>query len=276
MTDLRIVRTDKYPDPMQHPDILFKIPKVKRDAIAGYKNEKARRQSASAWLLLSDMLLERGMDLALMDVNIGAQGKPMIEGINFSLSHSGDYVLCALSDTPVGVDIQKAEARTASHVERLVDRFFTEDEKLAMEKLGRGTAEYEKMFFAIFSCKEAFIKCTGEGLSRDLRSFTVPLIRGENETDIDGVTYRFEVKEYGRYRNCRTTNDGFAGSEGAERKEKEVERFEEAGERLQEISGGEASEEDNLHDSHMEDYYCSACCSAVLSDHVLCYGQDVE
>ena len=44
-------------------------------------------------------------------------GKPRVDGcpgVHFNLSHSGDYVLCALSDAEVGVDIERrAAARLA-------------------------------------------------------------------------------------------------------------------------------------------------------------------
>ncbi len=244
MTDLRIVRTEEYPDPALYPDILFKIPVEKRDVIAGYKNEKARRQSASAWLLLADMLAEREIELANLHVILGPQGKPHVDGIHFSLSHSGDYVLCAVSDAPIGADIQIAQGRTAQRIDRLVDRFFAAPEKAAMERLKGEPAEYEKMFFKIFSCKEAFIKCTGEGLSRDLRDFVTPFALDADEAIIDGITYRFEVREYGRYRNRGENQRG----EGK-------------------------AEKDYLHESCVEDYYCSACCSAVLPDYVLRDGK---
>ena len=37
------------------------------------------------------------------------KGKPYVAGVpfHFSLSHSGDYAVCAISDTPVGVDVEK-------------------------------------------------------------------------------------------------------------------------------------------------------------------------
>ena len=44
-----------------------------------------------------------------LELKFTDKGKPFFEGNPFyiSLSHSGDYAACAISDTPIGVDIEK-------------------------------------------------------------------------------------------------------------------------------------------------------------------------
>lgn len=73
-----------------------------------------------------------------------------------SLSHSGDYVACVLSDRPVGVDIQKKEKVLSAVYERvfhpLERSVFTEDD-----------------FFILWTVKEAYGKITGQGISQDFR-----------------------------------------------------------------------------------------------------------
>ncbi len=41
--------------------------------------------------------------------SVDEKGKPYVEGnmFYFSLSHSGDYAVCAISDSPIGIDIEK-------------------------------------------------------------------------------------------------------------------------------------------------------------------------
>ena len=54
-------------------------------------------------------------------------GKPrLLKYLNFfyNISHSGDYAICAVSDSEVGVDIQKIRKPDM----RIAKRYFTEDE----------------------------------------------------------------------------------------------------------------------------------------------------
>ena len=43
-----------------------------------------------------------------LDISCGKDGKPELvgSGIFFNLSHSGNYAACAVSDSPIGLDIQ--------------------------------------------------------------------------------------------------------------------------------------------------------------------------
>lgn len=83
--------------------------------------------------LLSRLLLERAVRLTwgwenLPPVETSARGKPFFPDFPqhwFSLSHSGGYALCALSDAgPVGVDIEVVRP----HREGLPQYAFTEEE----------------------------------------------------------------------------------------------------------------------------------------------------
>ena len=97
-------------------------------------------------------------------------GKPRVDGcpgVHFNLSHSGDYVLCALSDAEVGVDIERrAAARLA-----VARRFFHPAELADLERLSG--PERDARFFDYWSAKEAFLKYLGAGLARPLASFRV-------------------------------------------------------------------------------------------------------
>lgn len=96
----------------------------------------------------------------------GEKGKPEIEGfpLHFSLSHSGAYVLCAVSERQIGADIQQFRK---TDLLRLTERFFTEQEYEMLRQCG--TAEREALFFELWSRKEAYGKLTGEGVAAVLR-----------------------------------------------------------------------------------------------------------
>lgn len=94
----------------------------------------------------------------------GKKGKPYFRDLPyyFSLSHSGDYVFCALSTEEIGADIQQHRRQLkGDNRRRLAERFFSEEEKRALEVSG----EREELFYRLWTRKEAFGKLTGEGVA---------------------------------------------------------------------------------------------------------------
>jgi 4'-phosphopantetheinyl transferase len=92
--------------------------------------------------------------------------------VNLSISHSGAHSLCALTDDTdarVGADIEVIEPRPMS----LAEQFFTEEELTAV--LARPEAERDARITLVWSAKEAFLKCTKEGLRVDTRAISVEL-----------------------------------------------------------------------------------------------------
>ena len=96
------------------------------------------------------------------------QGKPYIPDhseIHFNWSHSGRMICLAISSTEIGVDVEKIrDARLA-----VANRFFTAQECRLIQ--GAAPKAQGQIFTEIWTAKESFIKCTGEGLSRGLSTF---------------------------------------------------------------------------------------------------------
>ncbi len=82
----------------------------------------ARAQSLGVGLLLR-YAIENDTELEYEKIRFLTEknGKPYAEGnpFYFSLSHSGDYAVCAISNSPVGVDIEKEKELS----ERMQKRF---------------------------------------------------------------------------------------------------------------------------------------------------------
>ncbi|MCM3028278.1 4'-phosphopantetheinyl transferase superfamily protein [Bacillus safensis] len=99
-------------------------------------------------------------------------GKPVVRQLpsfHFNLSHSGDWVVCAVDDAPVGIDIEEIKPIDLE----IAKRFFSADEY--QDLLSKPAERQEAYFFHLWSMKEAFIKLTGKGLSYGLSSFTARL-----------------------------------------------------------------------------------------------------
>jgi|GEM_PF-3119748 len=106
----------------------------------------------------------------------GLQGKPFFieedSRLYFSLSHSGNYVLCAVSHLDIGADIQEWEK--IDNLEQLAKRFYTtaEQTELAAAPLDAR----ERLFYRLWVRKEAYSKLTGlgipDGIKADVRKST--------------------------------------------------------------------------------------------------------
>jgi 4'-phosphopantetheinyl transferase len=111
-------------------------------------------------------------------------GKPAMEEtqgreiIHFNLSHSNGVALFAFSRKhELGADIEYI--RRISEMEQLVERFFSPSEKTFFHALPPG--RQRETFLNWWTRKEAFLKGTGEGLTRPLDDFEVLPVPGGSE-----------------------------------------------------------------------------------------------
>ena len=143
---------------------------------ASFAHEQHRFRWGAARGTLREVL-GRALGCAPAEVpfGYGAHGKPCVAGseLRFNISHSGALGLIALALCEVGVDVELPRPRRSDDIAR---RFFTPGENerfFALEGPARADA-----FFRLWTCKEAFLKATGEGLSRSTRSFELDLRDG--------------------------------------------------------------------------------------------------
>lgn len=131
------------------------------------KEPLKRRQGLGAELLLIHALSLWNKELTLpLSIETQAGGKPILsdQSIHFSLSHSGNYVACAISDYPVGVDLEAERPLYDS----LLHRVFSEKERQRILNSENTPASFTEAW----TRKESFLKATGEGL-RAVKRFSV-------------------------------------------------------------------------------------------------------
>lgn len=107
--------------------------------------------------ILSKYLGQRPEDITF---RVQPRGKPEVNGIKFSLSHTEGQALLGITLLRnIGIDIERM--RPIERLNDLVERFLSKDEKLdvfdAEDSLER--------FFKIWTAKEALAKATGIGLA---------------------------------------------------------------------------------------------------------------
>jgi 4'-phosphopantetheinyl transferase len=128
---------------------------------------------ASVRSVLAGYTLSPARDLRFV---YSQHGKPSLAtpapDVRFSVSHSGDFALLAVAlGREVGVDIEAI--REDVETDKLAERFFSVRERHCFRTLP--PKKRVLAFFRCWTCKEAFLKAQGIGLSRSLGSFDVDL-----------------------------------------------------------------------------------------------------
>lgn len=156
MVKLYVADISHLPDPMSVPELLQTLPLERQQRIHDMKQEKSRKQSMGVGLLLQKVLALYHMQGS--QVLVGEHGKPRVEGLEFNLSHSGNLVLCAVSDEPVGCDVELVRKAPM----QVAERYFSSDEQVYLSQFSKEA--YDREFFRLWTKKESYAKMTGEGL----------------------------------------------------------------------------------------------------------------
>lgn len=134
-------------------ELLDKVSARRREYISRVKNPNAKKLCLGAGLLVAKLI---GQDEKTDD-----KGKPFVFGKNeFSISHSEDIVLIAVSDKKVGADIEFMDKKD---VLKLAKRFMTGSEY----RIILASEHPQKEFYAIWTKKESFVKMQGTGFDKD-------------------------------------------------------------------------------------------------------------
>lgn len=131
---------------------------------------KDRALSLAASLAL-DCVLHTAAGMREKDgaVTYSQLGAPTLPGKYISLSHSGMLAGAALSTAPCGLDIEQPRYLPHKRMLALSERFFSENDAETV----RTADSIADAFFRIWTCREAFMKLTGNGFSMPRDSFCI-------------------------------------------------------------------------------------------------------
>ena len=118
--------------------------------------------------------------------NKGEYGKPYLVGVpnfNYNISHTRSAIIIGLSQQPIGVDIEKLKSADL----KIAERFFCKNECAYISSIWE---QQDKLFYEIWTKKEAYIKWNGKGLSLPLNSFDV------TDVDIRNMLAVFAINDY--------------------------------------------------------------------------------
>lgn len=151
----------------------------KKRRIKKFINKKDKIRTLIGDLLVRNIITKK---LGITNNNIifekNKYGKPYLkeyENFNFNISHSGNFVVCAIDDKPIGIDIEEVK-----HIEYegIAKSFFTENEFNYI--MTKDVDMQLSRFYEIWTLKESYIKCVGKGLNLSLKSFCISIDKYEN------------------------------------------------------------------------------------------------
>lgn len=113
-------------------------------------------------------------------------GKPYLVGIHnfhYNISHTRDAIAVGFSKTQIGIDIEKCQLIDLS----IAENYFNRNE---LSYILSNNEEREKVFYEIWTKKEAYIKWKGIGLAMPLDMFDV------TDVKIDNRLSTIEIHDY--------------------------------------------------------------------------------
>lgn len=144
-----------------------------------------------------------------------ANGKPILKDypdIHFNISHSGKYVVCAVANVPVGVDIEGNRPINAA----VAKRFFSAEENEWVSAADNQSVQ-EQRFFRLWTLKEAYAKATGQGIALSISKAKFRVVEcgddlGSEELVANpqklifadsGLAKEYKIAEFGEIRGYR-------------------------------------------------------------------------
>ncbi|MBP5607154.1 MAG: 4'-phosphopantetheinyl transferase superfamily protein [Lachnospiraceae bacterium] len=179
MADIYMANIGLLKDDKNAREALDGVDEARRHDATRMADKDKRAQSLTAGLLLQHGAREHLGDAApagIYKVEKDEKGRPSfpdLPEVYFSLAHSGDMAICAISDAPVGVDIQQHRKLKAD----IAKRFFHPAEADHLARISG--EEYDRDFYALWCLKESYVKYTGGGLAQGLDELDfTPVLEG--------------------------------------------------------------------------------------------------
>ena len=163
---------------------LGRLPPQRYEKAMTYRFVSDRKRCVRAYMLLWEGLSrEYGIEAAPL-FDFGSHGKPVLRDypdLHFSLSHSGNAVLCALDRRPVGADVEMIHRKNLEHLLSV----FSDPERASIEQ----AASPALCFTRLCTRKERYLKLTGEGLTGTKALREIPT------EDTDSVRFKTVIRE---------------------------------------------------------------------------------
>ena len=194
--DIDVIHVDLRPDPVREKAAAAWLDRAEAERLHRFRIARPRREFALCRAALRANLCTR-LDCTNDRLSFGFHdhGKPfaLVDGrtasIGFNVSHSASHGLIAFASgrrprRRIGVDAEVR--RTGRDFDGIAQRVFGPEERAVLE--ASWGEDKVRLFYRLWTMKEALIKALGTGFSLNPSRFEVPsaMVRG-----VDGGTFRF-------------------------------------------------------------------------------------
>ena len=107
--------------------------------------------------------------------------------IYLNLSHSGNYVMAAISDAHIGVDVEHIEN---NHKIKELIKYVLDNKEI--EEFNKSQNQI-KDFYLMWTKKESYIKCIGKGLSAGMNTINLKSLKDYRFKCFDKENHQFAV-----------------------------------------------------------------------------------
>ena len=160
-----------------HHFLLKNISDEQKEKAYRFKNEKDQTRSVISSYLVNQLSKE--------ELKKNEMGKPFYQnGPFFNISHSGKYVIMAVANNEVGVDI---EENIEKNMDMLLKIFNEAEAKMIKEHAD---------FYYLWCAKESLIKCMGSSISKVKEAPSLPL---NGLKTFKGIDYQCQTFIYDKH-----------------------------------------------------------------------------
>lgn len=155
LVDIRLLK--------RRPSLLELLDQQRLACVKKLRNNRDKLHCLAAGLILRHLF---GQDAEIKE---NPWHKPYIEGKpRFNLSHSGDYVICAVGESEIGCDIQNhSDVAFKPDIGEIAKRVFHPAE---LKRFLAASAR-EETFYDFWTLKESYMKALGKGFHLEPNTF---------------------------------------------------------------------------------------------------------
>ena len=169
-------------------DYYFSLMDVnKQKQVSRYKNEIDKKRTVAGEMLARRMI-SKYCKVVPEDIyfETGCYGKPNAKHLNveFNISHSQEMVVCAISDKPVGIDVEMIRPISTNILRKLctdIDlKYILGSDRVSINIPNNFDDQQLHRFYEVWTAKEAYFKCIGTGI-KNLKSISMDELVGNRK-----------------------------------------------------------------------------------------------